>query len=57
MDETYSKLHKIATSAPRINPQYQIYHFFAQDPEGRILEFQHFFQKIDWEFDQVDTRL
>lgn len=29
-------------SEPRINPEYQIYHFMVKDPDGYTLEFQRF---------------
>jgi catechol 2,3-dioxygenase-like lactoylglutathione lyase family enzyme len=33
----------VATDGPpRVNPQYQIEHFYARDPEGHRLEFQRF---------------
>lgn len=42
VDEMYQKLKTIATCVPRYNQAYNIYQFFAVDPEGRALEFQHF---------------
>jgi hypothetical protein len=33
---------------PKENKKYNIYQFFSKDPEGRILEFQHFLHPIDW---------
>ena len=33
---------KYGTVPPGINEKYGIYHFFATDPEGRTIEFQHF---------------
>ncbi|UCD06020.1 MAG: VOC family protein [candidate division WOR-3 bacterium] len=42
VDEMYDKLRDIATSKPIDNEKYNIYQFFAQDPEGRALEFQYF---------------
>jgi catechol 2,3-dioxygenase-like lactoylglutathione lyase family enzyme len=38
----YSLLRDIATSDPVFNKEFNIYHFWAQDVEGRTLEFQHF---------------
>jgi catechol 2,3-dioxygenase-like lactoylglutathione lyase family enzyme len=32
---------------PQVNPEYQIYHFFVQDPDGYTLEFQRFLDP-DW---------
>lgn len=42
VDEMYELLQDIATSEPSTNEKYQIYQFFAEDPEGRALEFQAF---------------
>ena len=42
VDEMYDKLRDIATSKPIDNEKYDLYQFFAQDPEGRALEFQYF---------------
>lgn len=47
VDEMYEKFIDTADGAPRDNPQYPIYHFFCQDPEGRILEFQYFYNLND----------
>ncbi len=46
VDEMYSKLKDIADGAPRVNPTYKIYQFFAKDPEGRDLEFQAFLHPL-----------
>lgn len=32
---------------PRENPEYRIYHFFATDPDGHLLEVQRFWDE-DW---------
>lgn len=42
IDALYEKYREIATSEPRLNPDYNIYHFWAKDPDGRALEFQYF---------------
>lgn len=42
VDAMHANLRDAATSAPRRNDRYDIYHFFARDPEGRALEFQSF---------------
>jgi len=42
VDGMYDKLRDIATSKPTDNEKYNIYQFFAQDPESRVLEFQYF---------------
>lgn len=46
VDDMYVKFKSIATSEPKDNPKYKIYHFFATDPEGRAIEFQYFNNEI-----------
>jgi hypothetical protein len=46
VDVMYEKFKSIATTEPKDNPKYQIYHFFATDPEGRAIEFQYFNNEI-----------
>ncbi|MEA2096933.1 MAG: VOC family protein [Candidatus Cloacimonadota bacterium] len=46
VDVMYSKFSSIAEDKPKLNPKYKIYHFFAIDPEGRIIEFQWFEKKM-----------
>ena len=46
VDQLYEKLKSIATTIPKINVKYQIYNFFAKDPEGRSIEFQCFLHEI-----------
>ncbi|UCG29979.1 MAG: VOC family protein [candidate division WOR-3 bacterium] len=46
VDEMYHRIMDIATTSPRKNEKYDIYQFFAQDPEGRVLEFQCFFHPV-----------
>ncbi|MBW6515869.1 MAG: nitroreductase family protein [Candidatus Cloacimonetes bacterium] len=43
----YQSLSAIAELSPRVNHQYRIYHFFAQDPEGRKIEFQTFLHRLN----------
>jgi catechol 2,3-dioxygenase-like lactoylglutathione lyase family enzyme len=50
VDERYSALSDIAGEQPRENQQYRIYQFFAEDPEGRTLEFQSFLHPVDFDF-------
>jgi len=47
VDTMYRMLEHITTSEPAINERYQIYHFFAEDPEGRALEFQAFLHPVE----------
>lgn len=43
VDEMYEQLQDVATSKPvSREPDYSIYQFYAEDPEGRKLEFQTF---------------
>ena len=46
VDDIYSNLEDIADGKPRHNERYSIYQFFAQDPEGRNLEFQAFLHPL-----------
>lgn len=41
-----SDLGDIATTGPRENTKYRIYHFFGVDPEGRTVEFRHFLHPV-----------
>ena len=52
VDRQYAKFKTIATTKVKANPRYQIYHFFAKDPEGRAIEFQYFQSPINWQFDR-----
>ena len=47
VDEMYLKLKETASFSPRVNKKYNIYHFFAKDPEGRNIEFQRFLDKVE----------
>jgi hypothetical protein len=49
VDEMYERLSYVATSEPKENPKYRIYHFFGKDPEGRNIEFQHFLHPVEHE--------
>ncbi|AFZ74477.1 VOC family protein [Natronobacterium gregoryi] len=42
VDEAYTALSELADEEPRLNETYEIYQFFASDPEGRTVEFQCF---------------
>ena len=42
VDNMYNQLKDIAVTEPVKNTKYNIYNFFARDPEGRKLEFQSF---------------
>ena len=46
VDGFYRQLKQTAVSSPRENPEYRIYHFFARDPEGRMIEFQKFLDPV-----------
>jgi len=46
VDTMYFKIKEISKEAPKKNSTYNIYNFFAKDPEGRIIEFQSFLHKI-----------
>jgi glyoxylate reductase len=42
VDAAYLRYQDLATSPAKLNPAFNIYHFWAEDPEGRTLEFQYF---------------
>lgn len=42
VDQMYAELSQYAQNAPTVNDKYNIYHFFARDPEDRTIEFQSF---------------
>ena len=42
VDDCHAILSAIADANPKLNEKYNIYHFFARDPEGRKIEFQSF---------------
>ena len=44
VDRMYKKMKNIALVEPADNSLYRIYHFYAKDPEGRNIEFQHFWK-------------
>jgi predicted enzyme related to lactoylglutathione lyase len=46
VDEMRAALADVATDDPRVNEDYDIYQFFAEDPEGRTLEFQTFLHDL-----------
>lgn len=49
VDERYDALETVALSAPEVNEDYDIYHFFADDPDGRTVEFQTFLHALPGE--------
>ncbi len=50
IDEIYEKLKKFAVCEPVFNKDYNIYHFYAKDPEKRDIEIQCFCHSIETEF-------
>lgn len=44
--QMHARLRNVAAAEPRENPKYQIYHFYATDPEGRKIEFQQFLHPV-----------
>ena len=55
VDRMYELFRDDALEAPRDNPRYPIYNFFARDPEGRLIEFQFFSgEDVDWSY--ADSR-
>lgn len=47
IDEMYEKFKASAKEKPKENEKYRIYHFFAEDPEKRKVEFQAFLHPVD----------
>ncbi len=47
VDEVYARLEDTASSVPKVNERYRIYHFFGTDPEGRKTEFQAFLHPVE----------
>jgi hypothetical protein len=52
VDVLYTRLHKWADNKPAKNKKYNIYNFFAKDPDGREIEFQAFLHKIDFDWEK-----
>jgi len=50
VDDMYNLLKDTAVSKPEKNEKYNLYQFFAKDPEDRDLEFQVFLNDIDFEW-------
>jgi nitroreductase len=50
VDRMFAGLADIALDRPKFNDKYAIYHFFARDPEGRMVEFQSFDHHLDSHF-------
>ncbi len=46
IDKMYEKLKDLAHAPPKDNEKYGIYHFFAEDPEKRTIEFQAFLHPV-----------
>ena len=42
VDSMYERMQSIARDQPKMNERFNIYHFYAEDPEGRSIEFQYF---------------
>jgi catechol-2,3-dioxygenase len=47
VDDAYDRLREHATEPPAENEHYEIYQFFAEDPEGRTVEVQTFLHPTD----------
>ncbi|MBM3330601.1 VOC family protein [candidate division WOR-3 bacterium] len=46
VDAMHGRLADVALGPPKENPEYRIYHFYGQDPEGRSVEFQQFLHPV-----------
>jgi hypothetical protein len=47
VDAFYEQFTDRATGEPSVNKEYDIYQFFAADPEGRMMEFQTFLHETE----------
>ncbi|MFC3958049.1 VOC family protein [Halovivax cerinus] len=47
VDALYDRLADVAREEPVENERYEIYQFFAEDPEGRTVEFQTFLHETE----------
>lgn len=47
VDRMYDRLEHRASEQPHENEEYDIYQFFAEDPDGRTVEIQTFLHPID----------
>ncbi|AGB16826.1 hypothetical protein Halru_2240 [Halovivax ruber XH-70] len=47
VDDAYERLSDVAHDEPVENERYRIYQFFADDPEGRTVEFQTFLHETE----------
>ncbi|SNR36260.1 VOC family protein [Halorubrum vacuolatum] len=47
VDRAHERLSDVAREEPHGNPKYDIYQFFADDPEGRTVECQAFLGGVD----------
>jgi len=47
VDAMYGKLRDVALEKPKMNERFNIYHFYAKDPEGRSIEFQYFNHELN----------
>lgn len=54
VNHVYERQRDIATTEPKLNSAFKIYHFWAKDPEGRDLEFQYFLRPEETE--ELDHR-
>ncbi|MFX0183647.1 MAG: VOC family protein [Candidatus Hodarchaeota archaeon] len=55
VDRIFQTLKDYAVTNPMENKKYNIYQFFAKDPEGRDLEFQAFLHEIDFDWRSYNT--
>jgi hypothetical protein len=46
VDQMYARLEDVARAEPHENSDYEIYQFFADDPDGRTVEFQTFRHRV-----------
>jgi hypothetical protein len=47
VDRMYEQLRDIALNPPKMNEKFNIYNFYARDPEGHLIEFQSFNHELE----------
>ncbi len=47
VEEFHDRVGEAAREEPHVNEQYEIYQFFADDPDGRTVEFQTFLHGVE----------
>jgi nitroreductase len=54
VDEAFARIGQGSDESPKMNPKYDVYHFFTTDPEDRSIEFQAFLHPTPAFIDGMD---